>query len=127
MVGSIFCRAALAISQVTPLEVDAIRAVCVDWLRDGSPATVCSEDCDADTRVDLGCPYSGHHGKGRVIGHCPGWLRTQPIWDEVRDYLDSGTTYSRDWPHKFLRVLRLAAAFRGERHDALSKAVKDGS
>ncbi len=112
---------------MTPLEVDAIRAVCVDWLRDGTPATVCHEACDEDTRVDLGCPYSGHHGRGRVIGHCPGWLRTQPLWEELRDLLDSETQYTREWPHKILRVLRLAAAFKAERAEALAKAVRDGN
>ena len=103
---------------MSEVEHACIRAYVSDWTASGDPAHVCRDldGCDEYEREILGCGLLPQfRGRGTAISHCPGWLRTQPLWEEIRDLFDSGVLPGREWPYKMLRAVRLIATYRTER------------
>lgn len=103
---------------MSEVEHACIRAYVSDWTDSGDPAHVCCglDGCDEYEREILGCGLlPQYRGRGTAISYCPGWMRTQPLWEEVRDLFDSGIAPGREWPYKMLRAMRLIATYRAER------------
>ena len=124
---SAFTQAVKNHSGISGLEHDTLRAYCLDWTDDGSPARVCGGTCDDWQRDHFGCGLlSRTRGRGRIIGHCPGWLRTQPIWDTVATLFDAGVGWDWGRPHKLLQALRLIAVYRAERSAELARDHGNG-
>lgn len=100
-----------------------MRALVLDWTRDGRPAHVCAGECDGYLRRVLGCGLD--RTQADAGAWCPGWLRTQPIWDEVALALEGAQQPGTAAPWKLLEAARLYRACESERAARAAAEIGD--